>query len=244
MERGPQVKMSVEMFRSIIDEIASWVVHPNFVCPFLTNEPFADPRIYEFCEYINLKLPKTKIAFYTNGSLFTEGNLKKLDAIANIDVIHVSWHHGNKADYEKDLGLNFERSIESVHRLINHRKWTIRIARVQDGNRAKDAEFLEFSKRVFGAVNAMLCGRYNWKGDIASPWKYEGTLDIYCPRHNTMSILADGRVALCCMDQKGEYSLGEALKTPLLYIFNSPKTISYRDRTKRHSDPCNRCNMI
>ena len=86
-----------------------------------------------------------------------------------------------------------------------------------------------------------LTARYNWKGDIGSP--YPANRDIHCSRHNTLSVLADGRVPLCCMDQLGTYQLGDANTSPLFYIYNSPRAVAYRSRTKRHSEPCNRCNV-
>lgn len=243
MNRGSSLKMPEFIFHRIVDEIQSWPVTPEHFLPFLTNEPFSDPRIYELCRYVNDKLPNTKLAFFTNGTLFTESNLKKLDTVQNIDFIHVSWHHGNKADYEAELGLNFERAIESVQRLINFNKWTVRIGRVQNGDPSKDAEFEAFSKRVFGPVNTMFSYRYNWKGDIDSTFDYRKTLDHICTRHNTMSILADGRIALCCMDQNGDYALGDLMNQRLLEIYNSPTAIGYRSRTKRHFEPCRTCNM-
>ena len=86
--------------------------------------------------------------------------------------------------------------------------------------------------------------RYDWAGKIDSPWPYADTLDIGCPRHSGMVILADGRVALCCLDAEGSYALGDASRDSLLSIYNSPRARSYRSRTKREcGSPCSTCNM-
>ncbi len=243
MNRSNGVRMSDQKFLYLIDQIARWEKPPEFICPFLTNEPFADSRIIWFCAQINYCLPKTKLIFFTNGTLFSEAVLLKLNAVENIEMIHVSWHHGNKEDWEKEMGLNFEAGIASVQRLINWNKWYVRIGRVTDGNKEKDAAFLDFSARVFGPVNTMIGMRYNWKGDIASPFPFEASQDIHCSRHNTLVVLADGRVPLCCMDQNGDYALGDTNKRSLLEIYNSASALAYRSKTKRHSEPCNRCNM-
>lgn len=243
MSRSPAIKMPSELFRKLVDEIASWPVHPNHFVPFLTNEPFADSRIYDLCRYVNQRLPEVKLAFFTNGTLFTPSNLDKLSTVSNIDFIHISWHHGNKADYEAELGVSFEKAIESVQRLINYNRWTVRIGRVQNGDADKDAEFLAFSRDKFGHIPAMLSYRYNWKGDIDSTYDYRTTLDHICTRHNTMSVLVDGRVALCCMDQEGQYSLGDSNQSTLLDIYNGPTALAYRARIKRFSEPCNKCNV-
>lgn len=243
MNRTAKDRMSDEVFTKIIDELASWSVHPPHICPFLTNEPFADARIYRFCYEINLKLPKTGIALFTNGSMFTESNLNKLAIIRNIEFVHVSLHHSNKEDYERDLGINWENTLASVHRLIDAKKWNVRLGRVQSGHVKDDERFLEFCAKEFPGTEACLSYRYNWKGDIASTFDYRSTLDIICPRQSGMTILCDGRVALCCMDENGDYSLGDVNTQTLEQIYNSKAAIDYRTKTKRNLTPCDKCNM-
>lgn len=235
--------MSEEMFLGIIEDICGWEQEPSQICPFLTNEPFADNRIYGFCVSINELLPRTKIVFFTNGSLFTDANLDKLEQVKNIDTIHVSLHHSNKEEYEADLGLNWEKTLASVHRLIDRKKWNVRLLRVQSADKKKDLDFIEFCSNEFPGTPTQISYRYNWKGDIKSHIGYENTLDIICPRHQSMTILCDGRVSLCCLDEKGEYSLGDIKEQSLLEIYNSPKALSYRTKTKRENSPCDKCNM-
>lgn len=243
MNRTAQDKMPPELFSAIVDELASWPLHPPYICPFLTNEPFADPRIYGFCREINEKLPSTKLVFFTNGSLFTPGNLEKLATVRNIQTIHVSLHHGSAEDYKADLQLDFQRTVESVQRLIASNIAPVKLLRVQNDDANKDMQFLDFCKATFPSTPACLSYRYNWKGEIDSPFSYINTLDIKCPRHSSMTILCDGRVALCCMDERGDYALGKFPEQTLADIYNGPLATGYRERTKRHSTPCNLCNM-
>ena len=242
MNRTAQDKMSEGMFMDIIEEICTWEIKPPHLCPFLTNEPFADNRIYDFCKLVNEYLPKTSIVFFTNGSLFTDANLDRLKGVQNISTIHVSLHHSNKTEYEADLGLIWEKTLVSVHRLIDRQRWPVKLLRVQSGDKAKDLEFTAFCGREFPGTPVQLSYRYNWKGDITSPFGYENTLDIICPRHQSLTILCDGRVSLCCLDESGEYSLGDFKKDRLIDIYNSPLALSYRTRVKRWSEPCSKCN--
>lgn len=235
--------MTVEMFMDILKEISEWKQQPTHICPFLTNEPFADNRIYEFCKTINVYLPKTNIVFFTNGSLFTDGNIDKLEEVENVSIIHCSLHHSNKEEYEADLKLNWEKTMASLHRLINRKKWPIRLLRVQSADKLKDADFMAFCKKEFPGTPVQISYRYNWKGEIASHIDFQNTLDIICPRHQSMTILCDGRVSLCCLDERGDYSLGDFKSKSLLEIYNGELALSYRTRTKRCSKPCDTCNM-
>lgn len=243
MNRTSEDRMSMELFLKIVNEIKEWPVRPAQICPFLTNEPFADNRVYGFCKIINAAIPESELVFFTNGSLFTDGNLDKLSEVDRIKIIHVSLHHSNKEAYEVDLGLNWEKTLASIHRLIDRQKWRVRLLRVSNGNRTEDQAFVDFCAKEFPGTETQNSYRYNWKGDIKSHIPYENTLDIICPRHNSMTILCDGRVALCCMDENGDYSLGDANETSLLEIYNGPKALSYRTRVKRWSEPCGKCNM-
>lgn len=243
MARSPRERMSTELFTKLLGELASWPVPPTTLCPFLTNEPFADPRIYDFCQHVNQRLPDTQLAFFTNGSLFTEGNLDKLATLHNISLIHVSLHHWNATAYEADLHLDFERTLTSIHRLIDRQRWPVRLGRVQNGDATEDSRFLEFCAAEFPSTPACLSYRYNWKGDIASSFPAEPTLDIVCPRHTSMTVLCDGRVALCCLDQSGDYALGDANVDTLASIYNSEMALAYRSATKRFATPCKTCNM-
>jgi hypothetical protein len=240
--------MTEEMFSQIINEIATWQAPPNTICPFLTNEPFADARIYDFCRLINEKLPKTSIVFYTNGSLFTERNIEQLRTVKNIYTINLSLHHSSATEYEAELKIPWTKTIESIHRLINSDRTLpitrqIVILRVGNGNQAEDLKFLKFCAETFPGTAAFVAQRWNWKGSIKSHIDYRPWLDIICPRQNGMCILASGKVALCCLDQDAQYALGDLNKQSLLEVFNADLARKYRTTIKRNLTPCNSCNM-
>ena len=247
-ELGASVRMTEEMFSQIINEISLWQAPPNTICPFLTNEPFADARIYDFCRLINEKLPKTSIVFYTNGSLFTERNIEQLRTIKNIYTINLSLHHSNPAEYEAELKIPWPKTIESMARLINANRVSpitreILILRVGNGDSQADQKFMKFCAACFPGTTAFVAPRWNWKGSIQSHMDYRPWLDIICPRQNGLCILATGRVALCCMDQNGEYPLGDLNNQTLLEVFNADLARKHRTTLKRHLVPCNKCSM-
>jgi hypothetical protein len=240
--------MSEERFKSIIQDVMSWPVHPQVVCPFLTNEPFADARIFEFCQLINDLLPNTVLAFYTNGSLFTPQAIIKLRKVTNISVINISLHHSNAADYEAELEIPFNKTLESIDRLLIAHKLSpianeVTLLKVGNQEPDKDQAFLSFCAQRFPGVKAWIAPRWNWKGDIQSKDPYEPWLDMVCPRSVSMCILATGKVALCCLDQEAKYSTGDLNNQTLLEVYNGALATKQRTTNKRDLVPCKSCNM-
>lgn len=243
----PSVRMSRELFGKIIEEISSWPTHPNSICPFLTNEPFADARIFEFCRLINHSLPNTKLIFYTNGSLFSDRAIKDLSYIRNIQFINISLHHTNARDYEAELGIPYAKTLESIDRLIAaHRAKPIAeeliLLKVGNSDPVEDHAFVVFCAKRFPGIKPMPVPRWNWRGEIASKMSYEPYLDIVCPRAYSMCILATGKVALCCLDQNAKYCQGDVNELSLLEIYNGPYR-AHRLEKKRNFASCETCNM-
>lgn len=243
----PSVRMPDHLFRKIIDEIAGWPTHPNSICPFLTNEPFADTRMLSFCGLINQKLPNTQLIFYTNGSLFSDRAIERMRSIVNIQVINISLHHTNAADYEAELEIPFDKTLASIDRLLAAHKANpianeITLLKVGNSDPVEDRAFVMFCAQRFPGIKPMPVPRWNWKGDISSRMSYEPYLDQICPRAFSLCILATGRVALCCLDQDGKYAQGDINEQSLLEVYNG-RYREHRLEPKRNFASCSTCNM-
>ena len=239
--------MPDHLFRKIIDEIAAWPTHPNSICPFLTNEPFADARIFQFCKMINQKLPNTQLIFYTNGSLFSDRAIESLRNIYNIQVINISLHHTNAAAYEAELGIPFDKTLASIDRLLVAQRARpiakeITLLKVGNSDPIEDNAFVVFCAQRFPGIKPMPVPRWNWRGEIRSKMDYEPYLDQICPRAFSMCILATGKVSLCCMDANGKYCQGDINEQSLLEVFNGPYR-AHRQENKRNFASCDTCNM-
>jgi len=235
--------MKTELFNNLVEQIAAWPSPPLQVCPFVTNEPFADPRIFTFCETINRKLPGAYLTFFTNANLLTPDKQRLLARLQRVGHVFCSLHHTNAEDYRKDLGLDFNKTLANV-KLLHDTPHTFKlhVMKVASVDGSGDMEFRQFATATFPQADVFVARRINYKGDIAIT-EPEMHQDIICPRHTSMIILADGRVALCCQDQDGKYSLGDATKTPLVDIFNGTRRLNFSTKPKRCNEPCNRCNM-
>lgn len=237
--------MPLEHIQRLVDEAATFPSLGQFI-PFLTNEPFADARMPEIIALGNQKLPSSQVTIFTNGSLFHERTVARLaDNNCRIDQMFFSLHHSTAAEYEAELKIDFEKTLTSIRRAIDAQvanKFTL--LRVGNYDEAANARFQAFCGNLFPGIPVMIAYRYNWKGDVDPLRPYESTLDHICPRQTSMCILADGRVALCCMDQDGDHSLGDTRTHSMREIYNSPQAVRYRTRTKRENAPCSTCNMM
>ncbi len=69
-----------------------------------------------------------------------------------------------------------------------------------------------------------------------------------CEHITRLDILSSGKVALCCMDQEGAYSLGDVNNHSVLEVFRGEESRRYQEmhRTGRRTEiaPCGSCNLF
>lgn len=245
MSRSNRDRMPETFFGNLVKEMASWDVHPKVICPFVTNEPLADPRLLLFCSVLATDLPKTEVILFTNGSLLTQDKIGGLMELDNVTEIHVSIHYADPAEYAKEMGLDHGLTVSRVKSLIaanqksSPRKTITFIAMA--GTPEKDEALRSLVRTEFGGLPLSLGFRWNYKGDILGG--SEPTPDRTCDRLQHMVILCNGIAALCCMDQDAKHSPGNANTMSLLDIFNSAEARWRRSAKKSAMDPCRICNM-
>lgn len=239
-------RMEHALWEKLAREVAGWPVVPTLV-PLLTGDPFADPRLPEWLEEWNRLIPMGPITLFTLGTLFSPATLQRWEGVRNVDQVFISLHHSDPLAYASDIGGDHTRACRSIRRFLewNDRCWGVPVTllRVQDGNEAADQAFVAFCEKEFPEAKASLSYRYNWAGEIESPWKAADNQDIICPRHTSMCVRYDGTVALCCLDARGEYPLGDVASQTLLEVYSGPMALAYRTRPKRANVPCRACNM-
>jgi hypothetical protein len=248
--KRPLVDMSDELFLKLIQDLKGTRV--KNIHPFISGEMFLDKKIFERLELVNHELPGVGIVVYTNGSLLDEERVEKLSRIKDIRIINFSLNAFEPEDYRKRVGLDFERVVKNIKHTIQLNaecKFAdkIVIASVEHGNedraenkRYNDA-FCRFCAENFLGVEVKVGYKYNYLSRIFSARRFR---DIYCPRVRNIFVLANGLVALCCMDMEGEYIMGNANERSLLDIFNGALAREYRYHRKSHMLPCRSCNMI
>lgn len=235
-------RMDAGLFMKMVDEMSGWPTPPTTVCPFLTNEPFADPRQLEWCRTLEQRLPKTTLTFFTNGSLLTPERREELASLKRVNMVMVSLHSFDHDEYREMMGLDLATTLKRVKALRgDYPAVPMQLLRVAAGT-AEDQRFMKECMVHFPGVPVTLATRWNWKGTIPSHER-ELVQNIVCPRSRHLTVRWNGVVGLCCMDELAQYPRGDATKQTLLEIYNGPVATKHRTMLKRDLEPCNRCNM-
>lgn len=247
-------RMETDLFHSLIDQVLTLDIPILF--PFLNGEPFADNRMMSFLEYFKVKKQelgaKTKLAFFSNMYLL---DLDKIEHILinyhdDIDSFFCSLNASTEDTYNKVMGLNgiddTVLKIRHLNKINQDNHYGIKTGVVfveQQANRHEKQEYMEMMNNPV-CCNPFIAAEFNWAG-----WKSEYIGNPVHPCHrmlNDMTILWDGRVNLCCMDNEGQVILGDANVEPIIDIWNGFQEKRDINRSLDWSSLqlCNVCNMV
>jgi molybdenum cofactor biosynthesis enzyme MoaA len=242
-----KTNMDQTLFEKIIEDCTEFPLEA--IEPFLNGEPFVDPKIMDRLELIRSRLPDTKLRVYSNGYALTP---KRVDELCNlgIDHLYISLNTLDPEKYKAIMGFKLERTLENVKYLTDSarrrkvaRKITLRMTRMDDTTLAEQDAFKGFCDEQ--QVRCFIVGLFNYKGDVNSSLP----VPKYACEHITrLDIMSSGKVTLCCMDQEGEYQLGDVRHASVLQVFRGEASRRYQDmhRTGRRSEiaPCGTCNLF
>lgn len=200
-DQRPFMKMSDELFKSIIDQLADWG-YKNRLTLYGNNEPWMDTRIVELHKYAREKLPQAHIFMSTNGLLLTP---EKVDQIA---------------PYIDELIIN--NYSESQKLQEPHQK-------VYDYIKSNPEKFKNLDARIqIRYIHEILTNRAGSAPNKEAPKK--PIKEICLMPYTDMWIVPDGRMGICCCDNKEVTTLADLNKTPLKEAWNSK---AYQELRKR-----------
>jgi molybdenum cofactor biosynthesis enzyme MoaA len=239
--------MDQALFEKIIEDCTQFPL--DSIEPFLNGEPFVDPKIMDRLELIRSRLPRTKLRVYSNGYALTPKRVDELCGLG-IDHLYISLNMLNSEKYKSIMGFKFERTLENVMYMTDAarrqkiaRKITLRMTRMDDTTLEEQEAFQRFCDERH--VRCFIVGLFNYKGDVNSPLpapKYA------CEHITRLDILSSGKVTLCCMDQEGEYTLGDVTQQSVLEVYQGEVSRRYQDmhRAGRRAEiaPCSTCNLF
>jgi len=242
-------RMSDMLIRKIIDECRAIPSDlPIQIVPLRVNEPFLDTRIFDICKSINDALPNAEIQLFSNGSPLTAKNLTKLTEVKRIARLVISLHESRADVYERVVGISFERTLknlEALHelKLSGTVEFPVEISRVGDGS-TQDEEFCRWGREKFPGFTAYSTARADWIGAVdtfVSP-----VPQVACGQWFNINVLADGKVAFCCIDSEGKWKFGDVNEHHILEIYNQPERRALRESLRSRSElmQCAKCSLL
>ncbi len=249
--------MSEALFEKILEDLSAIPPEvPTRIFPNIVNEPFMDKSMFVRLRRINEVLPQTALLLFTNFNVLPKDFPDQLRGIANLEEINVSFNAATTEEYEAVMGIDFERTIGHLKRLMAENReerflaQPIVLSRVSDGT-SRDQSFAQDCRALFGGYEdgadyvTHVKARTNWLGamhDSQSPIPHA----LPCSAWLDINVTCTGIVPLCCMDANLEHAIGDANTTNLLDIYNSPAFRGLREsETAREAlDPCGTCSLL
>jgi hypothetical protein len=200
----PIRRMDDRLFRRVVDECAESGCREIHLHNF--GEPLLDPQLDDRIRTIKERGVR-RVKIFSNGSLLDESWARRL-IDAGLDEIKISLDGGTRREYERiRVPLNFDRVLENLCRLVTLRnelgsRLVIGAACSTTSDRRATARLLRpiVDSLVFGKV-------HNWAGTEAAGTRR--AVRKPCSRlWRTLTVLAGGEVALCCLDYDGRHLLG------------------------------------
>lgn len=249
LERKGEV-MPTALFEKVINDLCAIPkLHRFQLSPFKVNEPLMEPRLYQFLELTQSKLPNAVITLTTNASLLNASHISNLSK-QNLGYLWVSFNDHRKVEYQETMRLPFQRTYENLQLLHSEKSAgrfnpRVVLSRVGDGTSA-DTDFAQWVRHEFPHFESSIFPRGDWMGQVKSHQLNDIGLSCGCSRWFELSITATGEVALCCMDGQAKHIIGDIKVQSVLEVYNSPEYRGLRTQVVNRQDVnfCKSCTFL
>jgi MoaA/NifB/PqqE/SkfB family radical SAM enzyme len=226
------------MFRSLLEETARYGVRR--MSPYLMNEPFLDPELFDRIRTMNEINPKAKVVITSNGGLLTKEKVDELlDLGPGVHALYLSVQGIDKESYEKTMrgGMRFDKTMGYVEYLLREQKrrnlewprvWVTMV----------DTDIIDAQRAVEFWADLGVRSKYtkleNRGGNIGDAEEYSRSHDMEpftgCTRlFKQAYVLFDGDVTLCCTDYYRTMILGNIKTDGGLYgVWNGERAKQIR----------------
>jgi len=233
----PQGRMEPELFRKIVDELAT--LRPRRISPYLMNEPLLDRRLPELIRYISDTVPGTTTLVTSNGTrldldmgrqLVAAGlkrikvSLQSLDAARNAELM------GGACDSERVTAnvVAFKQYLDRER----IRSLDLRVSMIVTRTNQDEIDNARRFWRRHG-IRLVTSALENRGGNIAGAGDLNpgamAPLNGNCARPTRdLCILWNGDVVLCCVDWWRTVILGNVAQQTIREIWTGPKVTAIR----------------
>lgn len=239
------VELHTDVVLSLLKQMTSWR-EPFFLAPFKVNEPLLDSRLEYFCDFVERHVPMARLRLFTNGSPLVAGAVEWIGRLKRVEHLWISLNETDPEKYYRLMQMPFartQRRLDELHeRALNCQfPHNVIVSAVADDDPAHAQRFMEYVITRWPLFHPFVIKRDGWLGyvDPANP----AVPQAPCGRWFELSIMSTGKVALCCMDGTGEFSIGDVSTHSLLEIYNQPGLLARRESAsdRKGIAPCERC---
>jgi MoaA/NifB/PqqE/SkfB family radical SAM enzyme len=235
--------MDMALFQKVADECAALGI--GHIRMHNYGEAFMDRQLVEKVRYAK-RLGIPEVGLISNGSLITEAAARGM-VDAGLDAINISVDAAGKEVFERTrLGLNYDKVIANVERLIRirdeagRRRPKLILSFVRQDNSTEEQSFIAHWRTKADKIH--ITDLHNWAGTL----NHESDVNFPCYRPwLTFTVLWDGRVSLCCADFDGREILGDLRTSTIREIWNSGPYLRARRAHLDHGGPavCQSCDL-
>lgn len=222
------------------------------------NEPFLDERLEYFSRYIDSVLPSARQIFWTNGSTLKNGKNEWINELKSAEMT-VSLNSVDRVEYAEMMGgyLKLDavmEGIDRIHRLKidNQFKHPVNI-RIPGFDTIKSRDFIEMAFIRWPRFNPIVRPFFNWKSsthtgsdysELDSRNKYIS--DSPCGQWFDLHVLANGKLAMCCIDESGSESAesNDTFKHSLIDLYKKREKLRLSSSERSGIEFCNGCNFL
>ena len=221
-EPGRVQQLPEALFRRLIEEVRG-AERTVKLCLMLQNEPFLDRRFFDFLEYAHDAVDAiTSISTVTNGSLLDEAQLDRLAAYERV-YLTISINATDRERYRRIHGRDFwDRIHGRLTRWAGPRE-RVRLSFVLDADSVEEARRFQTYWRGLGYNTRLM--PINSRVDSADVARVHDLDDAYGHCHypvDTLNVLVDGTVILCCNDWRHEQRFGDLKRQTIAEVWNAP----------------------
>ncbi len=218
MQRKQEI-MTQEIFDKIVEKLLKDNIKP---LAFILNgfgDPLTDKSISNRIQTLKDKFPDSITKFYSNlGLANKEIDQSLLDS--GLDEINISFNGFNKENYEKTMGISYDKTqgnLEELIKMRNDQKSPLKIRLSMTLVTYNDGNEKEFIKRWKGRVDSVSVNKVHTYGnsikDTSGKNKINFNKLVYPCKYiwNTMVFSVHGDIFICCLDYEGRHNFGNIL---------------------------------
>lgn len=230
----------------LIEEVGRFARHPARLNFSRVNEPFLDPRLFDFLEQAARVLPNTALVLFSNGQTITDRVIDRLNTIPTFRSLSLSFNEHDPVRYQQVMGLDQSKTLARLRRLHERVQagsvnFSVSLSRVGTSD-ADDRAFLDWCAQEFPAFPVGSSARFDWIGTDTAGVSGAAP-DAGCAQWFSLHILADGQSAFCCIDGEGAADGMDSAQFSLSEIYNAPAKRRLREQivSRRAVPGCATC---